>query len=82
MQEDYITLLFSLSNPVYFKLGDYVDNELSLIHILWEISFSFLQMLMADAITSVYLTDEEKKEARISNDRTFVNADVYKRQVW
>ena len=43
--------------------------------IVWEISFSFLQMLMADAITSVYLTDEEKKEARISNDRTFVNAD-------
>lgn len=43
--------------------------------IVWEISFSFLQMLMADTITSVYLTDEEKKEARISNDRTFVNAD-------
>ena len=30
---------------------------------------------MADAITSVYLTDEEKKEARIPNDRTFINAD-------
>lgn len=43
--------------------------------IVWDISYSFLQMLMADAITSVYLTDEEKKEARIPNDRTFINAD-------
>ena len=44
--------------------------------IVWDISYSFLQMLMADAITSVYLTDEEKKEARIPNDRTFINADA------
>ena len=43
--------------------------------IVWDISYSFLQMLMADAITSVYLTDEEKKELRISNDRTFIDAD-------
>ncbi len=43
--------------------------------IVWDISYSFLQMLMADAITSVYLTDEEKKEARIPNGRTFINAD-------
>ena len=35
---------------------------------------------MADAITSVYLTDEEKKEARISDDRTFVNATI--RKIW
>jgi hypothetical protein len=43
--------------------------------IVWDISYSFLQMLMADAITSVYLTDEEKKEARIHNNQTFINAD-------
>lgn len=43
--------------------------------IVWDISYSFLRMLMADAITSVYLTDEEKKEARISDGRTFINAD-------
>lgn len=34
MQEDYITLLFSLSNPVYFKLGDYVDNELGIFELV------------------------------------------------
>ena len=44
--------------------------------VVWDISYSFLQMLMADAITSVYLTDEEKKEARISNDRMFIDADA------
>lgn len=43
--------------------------------IVWEISLPFLQMLMADVMTSVYLTDEEKKEARIRNDRTFIDAD-------
>lgn len=34
MKEDYITLLFSLSNPVYFKLGDYVDNELGIFELV------------------------------------------------
>lgn len=34
MQEDYITLLFSLSNPVYFKLGDYIDNELGIFELV------------------------------------------------
>lgn len=34
MQEDYITLPFSLSNPVYFKLGDYVDNELGIFELV------------------------------------------------
>ena len=34
MQEDYITLLFSLFNPVYFKLGDYVDNELGIFELV------------------------------------------------
>lgn len=43
--------------------------------VVWDISYSFLQMLMADAITSVYLTDEEKKESRISTDGVFINAD-------
>lgn len=35
MQEyDYITLAFSLKNPIYFKLGDYVDNELGLFELV------------------------------------------------
>lgn len=34
MQEDYITLKFSLANPVYFQLGDRVDNELGMFELV------------------------------------------------
>ncbi len=34
MKEDYITLKFSLSEPVYFKLGDYIDNELGMFELV------------------------------------------------
>lgn len=34
MQEDYITLKFSLANPVYFQLGDGVDNELGIFELV------------------------------------------------
>ena len=27
MSSDYITLKFSLAEPVYFRLGDYIDDE-------------------------------------------------------
>ena len=42
---------------------------------MWGISYANLIMLKADAVTSVYLTDEERKEARIKTGRTFINAD-------
>lgn len=34
MQEDYITLKFSLDHPVYFNLGDGVDNELGIFELI------------------------------------------------
>lgn len=34
MKEDYITLKFSLANPVYFQLGDRVDNELGIFELV------------------------------------------------
>lgn len=34
MKEDYITLKFSLDNPIYFQLGDGVDNELGLFELI------------------------------------------------
>lgn len=34
MQEDYITLKFSLANPVYFQLGDGVDNDLGIFELV------------------------------------------------
>ena len=30
-------------------------------HLLWEISYANLKMLMADAITTIYLSEEERK---------------------
>lgn len=47
----------------------------TLDYVLWGISFTNLQMLMADAITSVYLTKEERKRLNIPDDTTFINAD-------
>lgn len=43
--------------------------------VVWGISYVNLKMMLADNITSVYLTDDEKKKCRLSNDRTFINGD-------
>ena len=37
-------------------------------YVLWGISYSCLQLLMADHIKTVYLTDEERKRAGVPND--------------
>ena len=42
--------------------------------VVWGISNQFLQLLMADSISQIYLTDEEKKHARVSNEPV-INAD-------
>ena len=42
---------------------------------VWDISYVNLKMMLADNITSIYLTDDEKKRCRIPNDRTFINGD-------
>lgn len=34
MKEDYITLKFSLDSPIYFQLGDGVDNELGIFELI------------------------------------------------
>ena len=34
MKEDYITLKFSLDDPVHFKLGDGIDNELGVFELV------------------------------------------------
>lgn len=43
--------------------------------IVWDISISFLRLLMADCVTSVYLTDDERKKVHISSDRNFISGD-------
>lgn len=34
MKEDYVMLKFSLANPIYFHLGDYIDNELGMFELV------------------------------------------------
>ena len=43
--------------------------------VVWEISYNYLQMLMADAVTTVYLSDDEMKKARVSKSREVIKAD-------
>ena len=47
----------------------------SLEYVVWGISYTNLQMMMADSSTSVYLTDDERKKVRISNDTERISAD-------
>lgn len=42
---------------------------------VWGISYVNLKMMLADNITSIYLTDEEKRRCRLPNDRTFISGD-------
>lgn len=42
---------------------------------VWDISYVNLKMMLADNITSIYLSDEEKRRCRIPTDRTFISGD-------
>lgn len=44
-------------------------------YVVWGISYVNLQMLMADAITSIYLSKDEMKKLRIPQDRTYISGD-------
>ena len=64
-------------NSVYGSIIDFACQRYgwTLDYVVWGISYINLKMLMADAITSVYLSDEERKKLHIPKDRTFINAD-------
>ena len=44
-------------------------------YVLWGISFSNLQLMLADQIREVFLTDDERKKVHIPTDSTMINAD-------
>ncbi|MFK2700239.1 hypothetical protein ACIXR5_12525 [Bacteroides fragilis] len=44
-------------------------------YVVWGISYANLQLLLADSITSIYLSDEERKRVNIPKDRNVINAD-------
>ena len=43
-------------------------------YVVWGISLTNLEMLLADASTSVYLTKDERRKLKISTDRTVIDA--------
>ena len=43
-------------------------------HVVWGVSLTNLEMVLADAPTSVYLTKDERKKLKISTDRTLIDA--------
>lgn len=50
-------------------------------YVMWDISYANLQMLMADAITSIYLSDEEKKDLRIYDSKIIDAGDSKNREL-
>ena len=70
------TLTFG-GKSVYGTLIDYACQRYgwTFDNVVWGISYANLQMLMADAVTSVYLTDKERRKVHIPTDRTIVRAD-------
>ena len=48
----------------------------TLEYVVWGISYANLQLLLADSVTSIYLSDEERKRINIPKDRRVINADA------
>lgn len=44
-------------------------------YVVWGISYANIKMLMADSITTIYLSDEERKKLNIFDDSEIINAD-------
>lgn len=44
-------------------------------YVLWGISYCNLQLLLADQVKTIFLTDDERKNVHVSNDSTIVRAD-------
>lgn len=44
-------------------------------YVVWGISYANIKMLMADAISTIYLSEEERKKLNIFDDSEIINAD-------
>ena len=63
---------------IYGSLLDYACERYgwTLDYVVWGISYTNLQLLMADSVKTLYLTKEEMRKARISgNDNDVIKAD-------
>lgn len=64
-------------NSTYGTLIDFACQRYgwTMDYVAWGISYANLKMLMADAITTIYLSAEERKQLHIFDDKEYINAD-------
>lgn len=64
-------------NSIYGTLIDFACQRYgwTMDYVVWGISHANLRMLMADAITTIYLSDEERKQLNIFDNKYSINAD-------
>ena len=64
-------------NSAYGTLIDFACQRYgwTMDYVVWGISYANLKMLMADAITTIYLSEEERKKLNIYDDSEVINAD-------
>lgn len=64
-------------NSTYGTLIDFACQRYgwTMNYVVWGISYANLKMLLADAITPIYLTAEERKKLNIFDNKERINAD-------
>ena len=64
-------------NSTYGTLIDFACQRYgwTMDYVTWGISYANLKMLMADAITTIYLSAEERKQLHIFDNQEYINAD-------
>lgn len=64
-------------NSTYGTLIDFACQRYgwTMDYVVWGISYANLKMLMADSITTIYLSEDERKKLNIYDDSEIINAD-------
>lgn len=73
----YINAITFGGHSIYGLLIDFACQRYgwTLDYLLWEVNYTTLMMLYSDKIESTYLSDEERKQLHIFDDKEYINAD-------
>lgn len=76
VKKDNTSITFG-GKSIYGTLIDFACQRYgwTMDYVVWGISYANLKMLMADAITTIYLSEEERKKLNIFDDSEVINAD-------
>ena len=76
VKKDNVGLTFG-GNSIYGTLIDFACQRYgwTMNYVVWGISYANLKMLLADAITTICLTAEERKKLNIFDNKEHINAD-------